>query len=122
MSKYRHSSRRISVQCEGDAYIDDFETEVLVEELKRRKSEEKPDGTPKVQGPDDDLILVYETLRDGRIDEAVLLIEKYLWPKWKTVEACEADLRALTIKPIGEALTPSGRVNFRAVSAARDLE
>ena len=101
MSRYRHNSRYITVECRGDASIDDFETEVLVEELRRRKVEEKPDGSAKDKGTPHELVMVHELLRRGRMDEALLLLEKYLWPKWQTVEACEAELRALTAKPLG---------------------
>ena len=88
MERYR-SGRSIEVDCIGYADIDDFETEVLVEELKRRKYENTPD----------DLLLVHEALVENRVDDARLLLERFLWPKFKSLNSCMAAFISLKAAP-----------------------
>lgn len=83
MARHRNRSRSIEVECVGEVDIDDFDTEVLIESLQRRDAYKR-----KREGPDADLVSAYEAVKRGRSDEAVLILEKYLWPKWSAIEDC----------------------------------
>lgn len=79
----------VTVTCEGECYLDEFETEDLVKELKRRKREIE------TKTERNTFLEIYDALCAGDHEEAKTIIESVLWPKWKTVEDCEAAVQAL---------------------------
>lgn len=81
--------RSITVRCEGDAYIDDFETEDLVKELKRRK---QPVFEQREQH---ELHEVREALVEHRYHDALAYLDRILWPKWKSEDACTTAIEKL---------------------------
>lgn len=80
--RYRARGRTIEVECFAEVDIEDFATEVLVDELKRR-------SVPFPGDFRDEAVAVYEALRAGRADQAEWILERLLWPKWPSVKACE---------------------------------
>lgn len=84
--RYRRVRRRsVEVDCTVEVGIDEFETEVLVEELRSRRAA-AADITDDFK---EEVEAAYEALRAGRSNEAEWILERLLWPKWPTVEACE---------------------------------
>jgi hypothetical protein len=77
----------VTVTCEGEAYLDEFDTEDLIEELERRKCDIKENH--------DALIEIYDAMKDRRIDDAIIMLERFLWPKWKSEAACSERLKEL---------------------------
>lgn len=86
----RYHSKEIRVTCEGYCGVDEFDTEVLVEELKRRKQEVE------IKHEMDDLVEVHEAICGRQYDYAQLLLERMIWPKWKSVERCMEAFAAAT--------------------------
>lgn len=82
----------ITVRCEGDAYIDDFDTEDLVAELRRRKCKEVDEVA------DDVLEDVHKALKRKDYEEALWLVERTLFPKWRSLRQCEEAARDVTLQ------------------------
>jgi hypothetical protein len=80
----------IEVQCTGYADIDEFDTEVLEEELARRRKKDKR----KASAVDPELELVHENLKAGRADYAQYLLERYLFPKFRSLGDCVSHLNS----------------------------
>jgi hypothetical protein len=86
------SSRRRSVSVVVDAEVDvslaDVTSEDLIDELEGREAmpdaRKGMDAVP--EGVLDDLLAM---LRSGDIDEAILLLERTIEPKWKNEKAAE---------------------------------
>jgi hypothetical protein len=78
----RKMRRTIEVECIGECDIEEFSTEVLRDELARRK-------VVLAQDEKAEILSAYEALTDRRPDDARWILERMLWPKWQSVEACE---------------------------------
>lgn len=89
----RLRQRSVTVDVEVD--LDQFETKDLVEELKYRGDE----GGHK---DEEELIEIHTCMRDGRIADAMSLLERLIWPKWRTPEQAQAALDATLIKSVAE--------------------
>lgn len=77
-----NSSRTVTVDVDVD--LDEFETDDLIEEVKSRgKGGELPERT--------ELEDIHRWLSHGRVADAISALERLIWPKWRTVEQCEAD-------------------------------
>ena len=85
-------STSISVTCEGEAWIEDFDTEVLVQELKKRKAEVE------TKTEYDGLIEVHDAMADRRYADAQLMLQKIIWPKWKSLDRCLEDFAKQNLK------------------------
>lgn len=86
--KFAHAykmRRTIEVQCTGECDIDEFSTDVLIDELRRRQKTVPEDDR-------EELILAHEALCSRRLDQAQWILERLLWPKWKSVEECEKEM------------------------------
>lgn len=80
MRKYR--SRSVTVDVEVD--LDQFNTKDLIEELKARECEAPMPFK-------EELIELHDELRRGHITDAMTLIERLVWPKWRSTGQCEIE-------------------------------
>lgn len=82
MRKYR--SRSVTVDVEVD--LDQFDTKDLVEELRARECD--------LPMPfKEELIELHDELRRGNSVNAMTLIERLIWPKWRSRDQCEIEFR-----------------------------
>jgi hypothetical protein len=82
LAQARKMRRTIEVECIGECDIEEFSTEVLIDELRRRQA-----TVPREDR--DEIMRAYEALSLSRSEEALWILERLLWPKFASVEACE---------------------------------
>ena len=75
-------SASVNITCEADCYLDQFENEDLIKEMGLRMLDIEADSG---------LIEVHRALLAKDYDEAQLLLERLIWPKWRTVSECQED-------------------------------
>lgn len=74
------------IQIDVNEYIDEIDDHVLVEEVKARKLSLDTATEP----PDLDIVReAYEELLRGRSAEARSVLERILFPKWRSVESAK---------------------------------
>lgn len=77
----------VNVTCEGTCYLDEFETEALVKELRKRNA-----NPPIIDDERGDLVHLHRLMREGRVEDATVLLERILWPKWRSEQSCIEEL------------------------------
>ncbi len=96
IKKYR--SPKISIPVDDvDVGLDEFKTSDLLTELKHRGSEAASEIMEPIEAA---LFEVREYLFRGRVDDALLALDRVLRPKWRSAEQCLADFASL--KATGE--------------------
>ncbi len=82
---YRRGYRTIEVQCTGEVFVDEFETEILIAELKRRDHEYTTMENAELRA-------IYDALKEHRYSDATIALERFIWPKFSSVEQAKEKL------------------------------
>jgi hypothetical protein len=109
--KYRNKWRTVTVEVDAEVpvreVLEHLEDEDLLEELEKRQLEKK-----KIEVADDRDELLREALdclHRGDVAETTLILERALFPKFKSIELCEREFkiaRAKALPPSESAKTP----------------
>lgn len=92
----RYRSPKIYMPVDDvEVTLEEFDTDDLIRELAHRRKVEVKKDDPLL----DDLRDVHEELRSGRVADAIVHLEKIIWPKWRTIDGC-ADALARFKSPI----------------------
>lgn len=77
--------RYVNINCDADVRVEDVLEQLsdddLLEAFKARQKEVPPE-------PPDLITEAYQALLDGDSAEALLLLERYIFPRWSSSEAC----------------------------------
>jgi hypothetical protein len=79
----------LSVEVDLEEALDACDDEMLLEEIKERKLSLGRDDFE----PMDDLRDAHEELLRGRPATALAILERLLFPKWRSTAACEMELK-----------------------------
>ncbi len=73
-------------------HIDEIDDDILLDEVKSRKLSTSEDG----EGTDLDIVReAHEELKRGRSATALSILDRLLFPKWKSPQACEEQYKKL---------------------------
>lgn len=89
----KHRKNYVTVTCEAECYLDEFDTDDLIAELKARNR-----ALPAAEKSQrEELCEIRELIAAGRIQDALIEIDYLIFPKFKSLEGCmEALAKART--------------------------
>lgn len=93
--KYTHTSFNVDVDIPLYEILESLSDEDLIEEIKERELSFKKANVNSVEARDEVLRDIWERLRDGEAGAALLIAERFLFPKYPSVAACEERLKEL---------------------------
>lgn len=101
MKHRRDGLVRINVDAEVfcDEVLDQISDEILLEAIANRKLEDKLRARQQLSSPDALIEDAISALRAGDPAEALLILERTVYPKFKTLELCERAAAALSSQP-----------------------